>query len=184
MRIFIISTLICLSSISFLQAEADKNHIQAIQETYQKTNAKVSATEKSAEAAKASDLSIDHYITNAMNRSWEGLGNYKETYKFYYIHDAPNDENHLLKISRVSEHATTRYHEEFYYNDAGELVFYFQKTNDPEYPKECRIYFHKGKAIRLIDDQYSRDGYTEGDKETVTALLKREKAIKLKFTSR
>jgi len=173
-----------LISIDIGHAEASKVALQGIKERFEKTNTEITAIEKSAEAAKASAISVDHYITNALNRSWEGVGNYKVSYKFYYIHDAPNDENRLLKISRVIESATRSYHEEFYYNDAQQLIFYFQKTNDTEYPKERRIYFHQGKVIRLIDDQFSRDDYTEGDKELVAGVLKSEKAIKLKFTSR
>ena len=176
--------LACLTCIGMANAKAPAAQIQAIKEVYQKTNALIAATEKSAEAAKASPVSVDHYITNALNRSWEGVGNYKVTYKFYYTHDAPSGENHLLKISQVTESAARKYHEEFYYNSTGQLVFYYQKTNDTEQPKERRIYFHKGKAIRLIDDQFSRDGYTDGDREMVGKIRQREKVLKLKFTSR
>jgi len=158
--------------------------IQKVRKIYQKTNAQITDLEKSPEAAKSSPVSVDHYITNALNRSWEGVGNYKVTYRYYYLHDAPNDQNHLLKVSRSSESAARRYQEEFYYNVAGQLVFYFHKTNDEEYPKERRIYFQNGKAIRLIDDQFSRDEYTDGDKEMVKEIRKREKAALLKFTSR
>ncbi|MFK7910847.1 MAG: hypothetical protein AB8F34_09600 [Akkermansiaceae bacterium] len=177
-------TFVFLVSIGLIQAEANKTHIDSIRDTYKKTNTKIETTEKSAEAAKASSISVDHYITNALNRSWEAVGNYKSTYKYYYIHDAPNGTNQLLKMTKASESAARRYHEEFYYNEAGELIFYFQKTNDVDFPKERRIYFHKGKAIRLIDDKYSRDGYTEGDKEMIKILRKREKSIMLKFTSK
>lgn len=179
--LFTLMLLPCLGS-GFAKAPAAQ--IQTIKEVYQKTNDKVAATEKSAEAAKASSISVDHYITNALNRSWEGVGNYKVTTKFYYTHDAPNGKNHLMKISQVTESAARRYHEEFYYNSTGQLVFYYQKTNDTEQPKERRIYFHKGKAIRLIDDQFSRDGYTDGDREMVGKIRQREKALKLKFSSR
>ena len=165
-------------------AEADKAAIDSIRKTFKETNASIASTEKSAEAAKASKIAVDYYITNALNRSWEAVDNYKVTYKYYYTHDAPNDKNQLLKMTRSAEHATIKHHEEFYYSANGELIFYYQKTNDPDYPKEKRIYFHKGKAIRLIDDKFSRDGYTDGDKEIVGAILKREKASKLKFTSR
>ena len=182
LRIQIVVVMLATLSVCF--GEAPQVEIKKIKEIFQKTNAQIAALEKSPEAAKSSPVSVDHYITNALNRRWEGVGNYKVMYRYYYLHDAPNDENHLLKISRTSESAARRYHEEFYYDEAGKLVFYFQKTNDGDYPKERRIYFQNGKAIRLIDDKFSRDGYTDGDQEMVNAMRKREKAILLKFTSR
>ncbi len=183
MKLLTLFTLIITATSSFAdvaEKKADPAKIKAIQKIYEATNAAITAMEKSADTAKASDITVDIYKKNALNRSWEAVGKYNITYKSYYKHNPVNAQDSVLKLTRTVE-STGKNHEEFYFNEKKQLVFYYQKSDTPDLEIERRFYFDGDKAIRIIVPNETRDEYTDGDKEIAANIIFRSKVLRQKF---
>ncbi len=165
----------------FAQKSIDKQ-IENIRKTYTEVSQKIESTEKDEESGRTSELAVNELVINKLNKSWSAVGNYRVVFKFYYQNkDEEPYPTQLLKVTKKSEISARNYYEEYLYDKEGNLIFYFEKSEDGEFPEERRIYFNKQKPIRIIEDKAKREKLTKADKSTAEKVLKKNQSIKQIF---
>lgn len=159
-----------------------ERQVENIRKVYTEISQKIEATEKDDESGRTSELAVNELVINKLNKSWAAVGNYKVVYKFYYQNNGEEPyPTQLVKVTKTTESAARKYYEEFVYSKSGELIFYFEKSEDDEAPLERRIYFDKLKAIRIIEDKSTRDKLTNTDKSTIRNILKQSEKVEQIF---
>lgn len=163
------------------QEELDKQ-IGQIRQVYTDLAQKIEAAEKNEESGQTSEIAVNELIINKLNRSWAAVGNYRVVYRFYYQNkDEEPYPTELLKVTRHADVAARRYSEEFVYGATGDLIFYFERSEDDETPLERRVYFAKGRAIRLVEDKTSRDKLYPDDAKNIREILERSGNVRQIF---
>jgi hypothetical protein len=156
------------------QETADKK-VELIRMIYSTTSAKIEKVEKGGEEDRLAGIAVNELVVNKTGKSWPAVGNFNEVYRFYYDNDGENPyPSRLLKITKSTESAARRYFEEYVYDLKGNLVFYFERSEEGEKPLERRVYFDSGRAFRIIDDGKARDKLTEEDGIVVNDILATE----------
>ena len=128
------------------------------------------------------DLVMNELVINKRGHQWRAVGIFKEIYKFFYR--GGDSEEHMypdqLAMVKVERHSSNRrYVEEFVYDHAGRLIFYFQKAeNDELVPSERRIYFSTTRPIRINEDMKVRDRLTAKDLRTAADVVAEAAKIK------
>lgn len=169
-----------------LSVSAQQNiekQVEEIGRAYAKISQRIEATEKDKESGKSSNIAVDEYVTNKLNRSWEAVGTFGAVYRFYYQHrqDEPYPDQ-LIKIIVKRQSAVRTYYVEYVYDKSDQLIFFFGKTNDAEDPPlERRIYFYDQEPIRIIEDGQTRDDFTEKDRLKIKEVLDRSRESRQKF---
>jgi hypothetical protein len=160
------------------QETADKK-VELIRMIYSTTNAKIEKVEKGGEEDRLAGIAVNELVVNKTGKSWPAVGNFKEVYRFYYDNDGENPyPSRLLKITKSTESAARRYFEEYVYDLKGNLVFYFERSEEGEKPLERRIYFDSGKAFRIVDEGKARDKLTEEDEIVVNDIFATENGLR------
>lgn len=159
-----------------------EKQVEQIRKVYTEISQKIEASEKDEDAGRMSELAVNELVVNKLNKSWAAVGNYRVVYRFYYQNKGEEPyPDQLVKVTKTTESAARRYYEEFVYNTADNLIFYFEKSEDDEAPEERRIYFGNEKAIRIIEDKNTRDKLTKNDRSTVRNILKQSEKIEQIF---
>lgn len=171
--------LICALSIAAQKTQSVEKEIEKIQRFYTEISQKIKVLEEDEEQARTGNLAVNELVINKANRSWAAVGNYRVTYRFFYQNRGEEPyPTGLVKVTRTAEIAARRYFEEYVYNGAGALMFYFERSEDGEFPEERRVYFAGGKAIRLSEDKNTRDKLSAKDLETVRRILQNSSRLK------
>lgn len=176
--VFALLFVLLFGSVSYAQARADQK-VERIRKIYAETSAKIERVEKGSAEDRLGGIAVNEMIVNATGKSWPAVGNFKEVYRFYYDNDGENPyPSRLLKISKSTESAARRYFEEYVYDLKGNLVFYFERSEEGEKPLERRVYFDSEKAFRIVDDGKARDKLTEEDEIVVNDILATENKLR------
>lgn len=129
---------------TLVSAQTDRR-IEAIRKLVQKTNEDIAKSEQEPEY---SNIYLTELAVNKGNGSYPAVGIYRPVVKFYYTYgDREKDPypNRLLKIIVSVDRSDRHEQSEFTFNEAEQLIFYFEKQDDVE----RRVYFAAGKAIRI-----------------------------------
>ena len=180
---YIEQTQIFWDSIAGVTKENDTpEKVEQIRKIYNEISSKIEATEKDKESGKTSSLAVNELIVNKLDKSWAAVGNYRVTYRFYYKNrDEEPYPNQLVKVTKTTESAARKYYEEFVYDETEALIFYFEKSEDDETPKEVRIYYDQENCIRIIEDSATRDELSTNDKQYVSKGLVSSEKIEQVF---
>ena len=184
---------ILLAFILFVPApavvKAQDKAVESIKQLYQEIGAKIELSEKGSEDSQIAGVFCSELVVNRNNHIWPVVGTYEMTYRFYY--DLAHTEgrpypDRLRKVVMKSNMSARSYFSEYVFDEAGALVFYFTKPNEPpigDEPQrlEQRIYFAHGRPIRVIDGQKIRDSLTVKDLEYAREIIKTSRDIKLFF---
>jgi hypothetical protein len=163
------------------QQNVDKQ-VEKIRKIYTEISQIIEESDKDKDAEHPSGFAVNELVINKSNLSWAAVGNYRVVYKFYYQNrDEEPYPTQLVKVTKSTESAARRYYEEFVYDEADQLIFYFERSEDDEVPLERRIYFEKEKAIRIIEDKATRDKLTNNDRSTVRNCLKQSGKVEQIF---
>ncbi len=155
------------------QQTADKQ-IEHIRKTYTELTERIATAEKDEESGKTSSLAVNELVINKLDRSWAAVGIFRITYRFYYQNKEEEPyPTELVKVTRSAEISARKYAEEFVYDSSGSLIFYFERSEDDDAPLERRVYFAKGKPIRIIEDNEARDKFTNDDLSKIDEILER-----------
>lgn len=144
--------------------------VEKIRKYYTTVAEKVRLAETDEEQGQYGDLVMNELVVNKRDHQWRAVGIFGETYRFFYR--GGDSEAHMypdqLVMVKVERRVSNRnYLEEFVYDEAGRLTFYFQKAeNDDQLPAERRVYFSGVKAIRIVEDGKTRDRLTAKDLKT------------------
>lgn len=156
--------------------------VDEIKKRYAEIAEKARLCETDDEQGQYGDLVMNTLAINSRDHQWRAVGIYRPTYKFFYR--GGDSERHLYPDQLVFVKSERRvsnrmYNEEFLFSDAGVLLFYYQKAeNDDQAPAERRVYFLRGKAIRMIEDNKTRARLTAKDGAVVTEILMQSRNIK------
>lgn len=184
---FVIALLL-FAFLNVAQAQTVEKSVEKIRDFYNDVNKKVDFIEQGGEQGNYGELVCNELTVNKYEHSWPAVGIYKISYKFFYEFDkgdSKRDPNpypdRIVKIVSRSEVSSRRYYQEFLYDKTGALIFYFLKAEEEETPKETRVYFSAGKAIRFMDGEKKRDNPTTEDLKTVREILKKSAQAKEAF---
>jgi hypothetical protein len=132
------------SSIHAQKDSAEK--IDKIRQIYQRTNRQIAAAEKN---FPESEVFFSELTVNKGGTMYPAVGNFRSVYSFYYTYgDREIDPypNRLLKVMVATDRAARREYAEYLFDEAGKLIFYFEKMSDEP---ESRFYFSGGKTVRI-----------------------------------
>ncbi len=167
-------------------AQTDKP-VEKIRKFYTQTAEKARLAETDAEQGQMGDLVMNELVINKGNHQWRAVGIYQLTYNFFY--QGGKSERHLypdqlVMVKAERKIAARSYREEYLFDNAGYLVFYFQKSeNDDQTPAERRVYFAAGKALRIVEDGKTRDRLTAKDNKTALQIASDAAKLKSQFIS-
>jgi len=154
--------------ISFSVIAQTDRRIEAIRQIYQETNEKI-------ERAEDSEVFLTELIVNKNNASYPAVGVYRSTVKFFYTYgnreknpypDRPIKFTVMTRRSAMTENA------EFLFDNAGQLIFYFEKRD----VVEKRFYLANERVIKMMigDKQFTLE---KEDHEKVKMILAEKKKL-------
>lgn len=161
-------------------AQVDKR-IEAIRSLYTQTNEAIAIADKE---APYTDIFVVELAVNKAEVSYPAVGTYSNVARFYYTFgDREKDPypNRLMKVNVVTRRSATITNAEFLYEN-GELVFGFVKA-DGEDASETRLYFDRGRLIRLLDGDKEVNIRNRNAIETSAAFRKESARLTGLFTS-
>jgi len=163
-------------------AQTAEKTVERIRKQYTETSEKARLAEADDEQGEIGELFVNEIVVNKRNHQWRAVGIFGETYKFFYR--ALDSEKHLypdqLVMVKVERRSSSRsYAEEYLYDAAGKLIFYFIRSeNDEMSPGERRVYFDQAKPVRIIEDGTTRDRLTAKDLATAREIAAESGKIK------
>lgn len=174
MKTRLFAILLLLIFVFSVPAQDVEKQIKEIRAAYTSVSQLIAETEADPEKARYGELAVNELVINKLERSWAAVGNYKVVFRFYYqnMGEEPYP-TELVKVTKKTESAARRYSEEFLFDTTGALIFYFEKSEDGVAPEERRLYFQKGKAIRIVEDAEKRDKLTSEDLDTAKDVVRR-----------
>ncbi len=157
MRKFNVLLLLC-SLLLAVNVSAQEKAVAEIRRLYEEIGQKIELSEQGGDESPYVEIVCNELVVNRNQRVWPAVGNYQATYKFYYDF-AHTEEHHypdrLRKVVMQSRMSDRSYYEEYFFDEAGALIFYYTKPDEPpigdeQPPVERRIYFAGGRPIRII----------------------------------
>ena len=144
--------------------------VAEIRKLTEKINEQIAQSEQSPDT---STTFLTELTVNKNLSPYPAVGIYKTVVRFYYTFGDREEEpypNRLLKIINATDRSNRKEYSEFVFDEAGKLIFYFEKQEDGE----RRLYFAAEKPIRFQQGERSL-GLNKERAAIVTAVLK-EKA--------
>lgn len=166
----IVSIAIILFAGAIALTQTDRR-IEAIKKLVEKTNDDIAKSDAEPEY---SNIYATELAVNKGNGSYPAVGIYRPVVKFYYSYGDREKNpypNRLLKIIVSIDRSDRHEQSEFTFNEAEQLVFYFEKKDDIE----RRLYFGSGRPIRFEQGNRRLSLGTKSQAAVVAAVLK-EKA--------
>ena len=158
---------LCVASNSIAVGQTT-GRIDAIKRLAQKIDEDIAKMEESPEY---SSIFRTELAVNKGNGSYPAVGIYRPVVKFYYTYgDREKDPypNRLLKIVVTIDRSDRKEQTEFTFNDAGQLVFFFEKKDEIE----RRLYFANERPVRFEEGTKVRSLTAKLQNETVAAVRK------------
>lgn len=177
--VFVIA-LVLFAFVNFARAQTVEKSVENIRNFYDEVSKEVESTEQGGEEGNYGGFVCNELSINKYEHSWPASGRYRISYKFFYEFGEHDDK--IVKIVSQSDVSSRHYYHEFLYDETGALIFYFLKAEEGETPKETRVYFSAGKAIRFIEGEKKRDKLTTEDMKNVREVLKKSAQVKEIFT--
>lgn len=178
-------SVVLLASLGVLARTTEKN-VERIRTYYTGVAEKSTLAETDDEHGQTGELFMNELVVNKLNHQWRAVGIHKLTYKFFYKGGETEarmypDQLVLVKVLRNESDRT--YTEEYLYSETGVLMFYFQKAeNDEQSPAERRVYFSGVNAVRVVEDDRTRDKLVFKDSAIAKAILAESEKIKGAFS--
>lgn len=142
--------------------------IDSIKRTVQKINEDIAKMEESPEY---SSIFLTELAVNKGNGSYPAVGIYRPVVKFYYTYgDREKDPypNRVLKIIVTIDRSDRKELSEFTFNDAGQLIFFFEKKDETE----RRLYFANERPVRFEQGTKGLSLKAKSQIETVATVQK------------
>lgn len=168
-----------------VSAQTVDKTVEKIRTYYNDVSEKARLAETEDDQGEFGDLVMNELVINKRGHQWRAVGQFRETYKFFYKTTGESMYPETLVMVAVERKVSDRsYTEEYLYNEKGMLVFYFQKAeNDDQVPAERRVYFNLGKAIRIVEEEKKRDRLTAADLVVVKGVSAQSAKIRGIFAS-
>jgi len=140
---------IFLSFATVVSAQPDDRRVESIRRLSTQINEQIAESERVEES---NGIYCNELVINKGDKSWPAVGIYRVVTKFHYTFgDREKDPypNRLLKISVTTNRSDRQEYEEYFFNGAGQLVFYFEKESE-DAQSERRFYFASGRLVRQM----------------------------------
>jgi len=129
-------------------AQEEDRRIAEIRRLSTQVSEQIAESERNAEG---SGVYCNELVVNKGDKSWPAVGIYKTVFSFYYTFgDREKDPypNRLLKVTVTTNRSNRHEYAEFLFNPAGQLIFYFDKSEDGS--QDRRYYFASNRLIRQM----------------------------------
>lgn len=171
------------------QTPTDKT-VTAIRRSYDTVSAQAKLVESDDEQGEIGPLVVNELTINTRGHQWRAVGIYRQTYRFFY--KGGDDEKHmypdqLVLVKRESLISAQTNIEEYFFDDAGNLVFHKQNyVNVDTGPTLREVYFVPQKnslprAVRIIENKKVRDKFSPLDTDVIKDILKVSEKLKDTF---
>lgn len=163
-------------------AQATDKTVDAIKRLYIETSEQAVACETDDDKGEFGPLIMNTLTINSRDHQWRAVGKYGRTYKFFYNGGDTEsslypDKLVLVKLDRRESNRT--YNEEFLFNKVGTLVYFAGRAeNDESLPASRQVYFSNQTAIRIVEDDGTRDRFSPADLKLVKNTIASAMAIK------
>lgn len=160
---------------SAVSAQSTDKTVENIRSYYNDIAEKCRLASTDEDRGQVGGIFVNELNMNSRGHQWRAVGIYNQDIRFYYR--SLDTEDHLYPDQLVfvvieRKVSARKYHEEYLFSAAGELVFYYFKADgSDEKPSETRMYFSGPRAIRIIEDKISRDRLTAGDLKAANRQL-------------
>lgn len=180
MKNTLFALILALTAVFAASAQTVDKTVDKINAYYTEVSEKAKAAETEDDQGEFGELVMNELVINKRGHQWRAVGQFRETYKFFYKTTGESMYPETLVMVAVERKVSDRsYTEEYLYTEKGALVFYLQKAeNDTSVPAERRVYFNLGKAIRIVEDEKKRDRLTVANAATVKEILAQSAKIK------
>lgn len=165
--LFILS-LVCVSGFSPVVLAQTDRRIDAVKKLVEKINDDIARSEAEPEY---SNIYLTELAVNKGNGSYPAVGIYRPVMKFYYTYGDREKNpypNRLLKIIVSIDRSDRHEQSEFTFNEAEQLIFYFEKKDDVE----RRLYFAAGRAIRFQESERVLSLTAKSQSEVIATVLR------------
>ncbi|PIE42135.1 MAG: hypothetical protein CSA47_01875 [Gammaproteobacteria bacterium] len=169
-----------LSFLTLLSA-GDENIIKTIRKRYQSVNQLIEQCNNVPEETafhEVCPIYHDLLLSNDRGGQFCGPGNHQVVTDLWYDHSVDCNGmgvDKLIKVYQKETIAAATYNYEYVYDEAGKLIFYFQKGGYEQ--REIRFYFNQGKLIKSIISDPPKGVYAEEVTVTPEAVLKEAKKL-------
>ncbi len=182
--------LLFLSSVVIsAQTPTDKT-VSAIRRSYDTVSAQAKLVESDDEQGEIGPLVMNELTINTRGHQWRAVGIYRQTYRFFY--KGGEDEKHmypdkLVLVKKESVISDRTNIEEYYYDDAGNLIFHKQNyVNDETGPTLREVFFvpkkdSLPKAVRIIENKKARDKFSPLDIDVIKDIHRVSEKLKDTF---
>lgn len=160
--------LVFVSGLSPLALAQTDKRIDAIKKLVEKMNEDIAKSDAEPEY---SNIYATELAVNKGNGSYPAVGIYRPVVKFYYTYGDREKNpypNRLLKIVVSVDRSDRHEQSEFTFNEAEQLIFYFEKKDD----LERRLYFAAGRPIRFQEGERGLSLTTKSQSEIIASVLK------------
>ncbi|QQS32161.1 MAG: hypothetical protein IPM50_10835 [Acidobacteriota bacterium] len=168
-------------------AQSVDSRVENIRQRYNGIAEKVRLAETDDEAAATGEIVVNELSINSRNRQWRAVGIYNRNVKFFYTGGDTEESlypDRLVFVKITGNVSARTVYDELLFSDSGVLLFHFRRADgDGPQPDETRIYFAKGKALRLNINGKIRERLTAADAKTVADSLALSRFLKAIFSS-
>jgi hypothetical protein len=170
-------------------AVAQEKAVAEIKRLYEEVGRRIELSERGGDESQYAGIVCNELVFNRNRHVWPAVGNYQATYKFYYD-SAQTEEHHypdrLRKIVMKSSMSDRSYYEEYFFDEASALIFYYSKPYEPPIgdvpPRvEQRIYFAAGRPIRIVTGEKTHDRFNAQDAALARKVLATGRQLKAFF---
>jgi hypothetical protein len=136
-----LALLLCALLTAAITIEAQDKAVDRIKRTYEQILKKIELSERGVEESTYAGIFCNEVIANRNDQVWPAVGNYQMRYRFYYDnagtegHHYPDRLRMVVMTSRMSDRS---YRAEYLFNEAGALIFYYAKPDEPPIGNEPR----------------------------------------------
>ncbi len=183
-QIFCIATLL-ITAIG-VSAQTTSETVKKIQTAYIDVAEKAKIVESDDDQGQFGALFVNELSVNSRNHQWRAVGIHQIKHKFFYK-AVENDErrlypDQLVLVKSERRESSRTYIEEYFFNDRGEIAFYFRLSeNDEQSPERRIVYFSGLKTLRIIDDNKPRDKFSAADQQIIDEIRRTASRIKELF---
>jgi hypothetical protein len=161
-------------------AAQDPAEVVAIRRHYESVGRRVEGAERGEDG----QIYSTELVVNATNQSWPASGIYQVRYAFHFERgDGESTPSRLLKVEMRTEVSARHYAAEYLFDEAGALVFYFARAAEESEQAETRVYYTKGRAIRLVRDAKVSDRPTAEERAVADAAARKAQQLKAFFAT-
>ncbi len=168
-----------------ISAQTVDKTVGSIKQRYTDIAEKARLCETDDDRGQHGDLFMNELVVNKRDHQWRAVGVYGQSVKFFYT--GGDSEKHLYPdrlVFVISDRKVSarEYYEEFLFAERGDLIFYFQRTeNDAESAGETRLYLKASKVIRVIEDGKMRDRPTAKDAAVAKQVIDKARELRELF---